>query len=490
MWVYDRETLRFLAVNQAAVERYGYTQEEFSRMTLEDIRPPAEVQRLLAHCRDLTVDRHLRSQGEWRHRTRDGREIEVEIIADEISFGGRSATLVVAFDVTERKKLEAHLLHSQKLEAMGRLAGSVAHDFNNVLAVVSGYTDLLFREVAAEDPRRRRLEHIRKALESGATLAGQLLAFSRRDPVCVVPLELGAVVREAEPMVSRLMGLDHQLVTALCAAPTVLSADKAQLQQVILNLAANARDAMPRGGKLVIETRSVALDQAFARTHLGARPGPYVVLSVSDTGEGMDAATRSRIFEPFFTTKPKGQGTGLGLATVYDVVKRAGGYISVYSEPGQGSTFNIYFPALPERADAAAGEAAVVSGPAGSRQATILLVEDRDALRSIMRELLESYGYVVLEADRADAALDLAANHAGAIDLLLTDVIMPGMRGPELAAWLRERRPDLRVLFMSGYTDEALAAQGAVERGMLFIQKPFSTADLLGKVAGALQQPA
>jgi CheY-like chemotaxis protein len=215
-----------------------------------------------------------------------------------------------------------------------------------------------------------------------------------------------------------------------------------------------------------------------------------VVLSVSDTGEGMDAATRSRIFEPFFTTKPKGQGTGLGLATVYDVVKRAGGYICVYTEPGHGTTFNIYFPAVQQRVDAAAAELTAALPAAGSASGTILLVEDRDALRSIMRELLESYGYSVLEADRADSALDTAANHEGAIDLLLTDVIMPGMRGPELAAWLRERRPEMRVLFMSGYTDEALAAQGAVERGVLFIQKPFTTADLLGKVTGALQQPA
>jgi len=486
MWVYDRQTLRFLAVNDAAIRHYGYSREEFERMTLVDIRPPAEVPRLLERSRDISFRRGALNQGEWKHRIKDGRDIDVEIFADELTFGGRAAMLVVAHDVTERKKLEAQLFQSQKMEAVGRLAGGVAHDFNNLLSVVGGYADLLLKEIDAHDPRRRRLELIRKAIESGAALTRQLLMFSRRQTVEMRAVDLNAVVSGMEPMIARLIGEEHELITHVEPGSSIVKADRGQMEQVVMNLAVNARDAMPKGGKLIIETKQMILDEAFARTHLTAAPGPYVKLSVSDTGCGMDAETRSRIFEPFFTTKAEGQGTGLGLATVYGIVKRSGGYIGVYSEVGQGTTFNIYFP-LAEPVEAGVQPEEVVAEQAlAAGSGTVLLVEDGDSLRTMMRELLEGSGYLVLEADSPNAALEVVGSHDDAIDLLLTDVVMPGMRGPELAERLRELRPGLKVLFMSGYTDEALAAQGLLQKDARFVQKPFSGTTLLTEVQAAM----
>ena len=486
MWVYDRQTLRFLAVNDAAIRHYGYSREEFERMTLVDIRPPAEVPRLLERSRDISFRRGALNQGEWKHRIKDGRDIDVEIFADELTFGGRAAMLVVAHDVTERKKLEAQLFQSQKMEAVGRLAGGVAHDFNNLLSVVGGYADLLLKEIDAHDPRRRRLELIRKAIESGAALTRQLLMFSRRQTVEMRAVDLNAVVSGMEPMIARLIGEEHELITHVEPGSSIVKADRGQMEQVVMNLAVNARDAMPKGGKLIIETKQMTLDEAFARTHLTAAPGPYVKLSVSDTGCGMDAETRSRIFEPFFTTKAEGQGTGLGLATVYGIVKRSGGYIGVYSEVGQGTTFNIYFP-LAEPVEAGVQPEEVVAEQAlAAGSGTVLLVEDGDSLRTMMRELLEGSGYLVLEADSPNAALEVVGSHDDAIDLLLTDVVMPGMRGPELAERLRELRPGLKVLFMSGYTDEALAAQGLLQKDARFVQKPFSGTTLLTEVQAAM----
>jgi PAS domain S-box-containing protein len=488
MWVYEAENLRFLAVNEAAVRHYGYTREEFSRMTLADIRPPAEVPRLLERSHDESFRRDGSSQGEWKHRTKDGREIAVEIFADEITFEGRLAKLVIAHDITERHKLEAQLRQAQKMEAVGRLAGGVAHDFNNVLSVVGGYADLLLKDLAADDPRLRRLELIRKTVESGASLTRQLLAFSRRQPVELKAVDVAGVVRAIEPMVSRLIGEQHELIVRTEPSSPMVKADGGQMEQVVMNLAINARDAMPSGGKLLIETKSVVLDESFARTHLSAAAGPYVILSVSDTGMGMDAETRSRIFEPFFTTKAEGKGTGLGLATVYGIVKQSGGYIGVYSEVGQGSTFNIYFPCAEPAEASAAVDVQPDSVPiVGS--GTVLLVEDGDSLREMMREMLEASGYSVLEANNPNTALSLLENARGErIDLLLTDVVMPGMRGPELAERLRVLSPGLKVLFMSGYTDETVSVQGLVHKDAQFIQKPFTQAALLTKVLRVLDR--
>jgi hypothetical protein len=487
MWVYDRETLRFLAVNEAAVRRYGYTREEFAEMTIVHIRPASEVARLVERWHDRSFRRDSSSQGQWKHRTKDGRELDVEIFADEISLDGFAAMLVVAHDVTERNKLEAQLRQSQKMEAIGRLAGGVAHDFNNVLGVAGGYADLLLRDLGSGDPRRRRLELIRKAIESGSALTRQLLAFSRGQPVEMKATDVGAVVKAIEPMVARLIGEEHDLVVRTDAALPKVNADSGQLEQVLMNLVVNARDAMPRGGTLIIETRTVHLDEAFARTHVGAAPGIYVVLSVTDTGEGMDAETRSRIFEPFFTTKDPGKGTGLGLSTVYSIVKQSGGYIGVYSEVGHGTTFNIYFPPVAAQDTASAAELAVEAPQAAASQAgTILLVEDEHSLRDMMCEMLDTAGYTVLAAKSPAEAVRLVQQHSGPLDLLLTDVVMPGMRGPELAETLRAIRPGLKVLVMSGYTDETMSVQGSVVPDAQFIQKPFSEATLLAKVAAAL----
>lgn len=485
MWVYERETLRFLAVNDAAVRHYGYTRDEFAGMTIADIRPAAEVPRLLERSRDRSFRRDTSSQGQWKHRTKDGRDIDVEIFADEITFDGIAAMLVVAQDVTERNKLEAQLRQAQKMEAIGRLAGGVAHDFNNILSVVGGYADLLLRELGADDPRRRRLDLIRKAIESGSALTKQLLAFSRRQAVEMKATDLGAVVKAIEPMVSRLIGEEHELVVRTEGRLPVVRVDSGQLEQVLMNLAINARDAMPRGGTLIIETKTVHLDETFAQTHTGAAPGPYVMLSVSDSGEGMDAETRSRIFEPFFTTKDAGKGTGLGLSTVYSIVKQSGGYIGVYSELGHGTTFNIYFPQAGEQDSVAIMPVPSQPTPPTAETGTVLLVEDGHSLRDMMREMLETAGYSVLDAKSPAEALEVVQGHRGDIDLLLTDVVMPGMRGPELAEKVRALRPGLKVLLMSGYTDETVSLQGPVVAEAQFIQKPFSEATLLAKVQAA-----
>ena len=483
MWVYERETLRFLAVNEAAVRHYGYTHDEFARMTIADIRPAAEVPRLLERSHDRTFRRDSTSQGEWKHRTRDGREIEVEIFADEITFDGFDAMLVVAHDVTERNKLEHQLRQAQKMEAIGRLAGGVAHDFNNVLGVAGGYADLLLRDLGRDDPRCRRVELIRKAIESGSALTKQLLAFSRGKTVEMKATNLAAVVKAVEPMVARLIGEEHELLVRTEPALPAVNADSGQLEQVLMNLVLNARDAMPHGGSLIIETKMVHLDETFARTHVAAAPGPYVVLSVTDTGHGMDAETRARVFEPFFTTKEPGKGTGLGLSTVYGIVKQSGGYIGVYSEVGHGTTFNIYFPPTAPQ-DRAAERPAEVPAAAAAQTGTILLVEDGHSLRDMMREMLEAAGYTVLPAKSPAEAVRAVQQHSGEIDLLVTDVVMPGMRGPELAETLRALRPGLNVLLMSGYTDEAIRVQGTVADAE-FIQKPFSEATLLAKVTAA-----
>jgi PAS domain S-box-containing protein len=486
MWVYERESLRFLAVNEAALRHYGYSRAEFQRLTLLDIRPPEEVARFLDHWRDASVPRGGLSQGQWTHRTRDGQRIEVDVSVGEITFQGRAAMLAVARDVTEQNKMQAQLVQLQKMEAVSRLAGSLAHDFNNLLGVISGYADLLGREIARDDPRRRRIELMRSAIESGASLTRQLLVFSRRAESELRPVDLAAVASGLQPMIGRILGVDHELVTRLEAGAAMVKADKSQLEQVILNLALNARDAMAAGGKLILETGRVTLDEAFARTHIGAVPGRYAVLSVSDTGCGMDAATRARIFEPFFTTKPEGQGTGLGLATVYGIVKRCGGSITVYSEVGQGTTFKILLPLLETAAAATAAQAEVESAPS-TAGGTILLVEDGDAMRAMMRELLETSGYTVLDAATPSSAETVLAAHQGPLDLLLTDVVLPGMRGPALADRIRNQRPEVKVLFMSGYTDETIAAQGLVDKDALFVQKPFNAVTLLRRVRAAIE---
>jgi two-component system, cell cycle sensor histidine kinase and response regulator CckA len=387
-------------------------------------------------------------------------------------------------DITERKQLEEQLRQSQKMEAVGRLAGGVAHDFNNLLTIISGYSDLLLDTLPEQDRARAHVEEIKKAGNRAATLTRQLLAFSRSQVLAPQVLDLNAVVANVDKMLRRLIGEDIDLVTILGEKLGSVRADPGQLEQVIMNLAVNARDAMPQGGKLTVETRNVTLDSAYARTHVTVVPGEFVMLAVSDTGIGMNATTQAHIFEPFFTTKEKGRGTGLGLATVYGIIKQSGGYIWVYSEPGLGATFKIYLPRV-EPPSRQAGLGKEAESPAKGHE-TILLVEDEPALRAMVRSVLESKGYKVLEARHGEDALMVSELHQGPVDLLLTDVVMPGMSGRELAEHLVKVHRETKVLYMSGYTDDAIVHHGVLGSDMAFLQKPFNPDGVVRKVREVL----
>jgi two-component system, cell cycle sensor histidine kinase and response regulator CckA len=387
-------------------------------------------------------------------------------------------------DITERKHLEDQLRQSQKMEAVGRLAGGVAHDFNNLLTIISGYSELLIDTLTENDRARAQVEEIKKAGTRAATLTRQLLAFSRSQVLAPQVLDLNSVVTNVHKMLRRLIGEDIDLVTILGENLWSVRADPGQVEQVIVNLAVNARDAMPQGGKLTLETKNAVLDEAYARSHVTVVPGEYVMLAVSDTGIGMDVMTQAHIFEPFFTTKEKGKGTGLGLATVYGIVKQSGGYIWVYSEPGMGATFKIYLPRV-ETAVAAAG-AGKASPQSSQGHETVLLVEDEPALRAMVRNVLASKGYLVLEARHGEDALVVAEMHRGAIHLLLTDVVMPGMSGRELAEHLSGLHPTMKVLYMSGYTDDAIVHHGVLGSDMAFLQKPFTPESVARKVRDVL----
>jgi signal transduction histidine kinase/ActR/RegA family two-component response regulator len=384
------------------------------------------------------------------------------------------------------RSLQEELRQAQKMDAIGRLAGGIAHDFNNLLTVILGRSQVALRRLSPDDPLRRSIALIAETAERAGALVQQLLAFSRKQLTQPRVLVLTEVVTRLEQMLRRLIGEDVELVTTFAPDLGRVKADPSQLEQVLVNLAVNARDAMPTGGRLTIETENVQLDLAFARRHRGARPGPYVRLSVSDTGVGMDAVTRARIFEPFFTTKEPGKGTGLGLATVYGIVKQSDGYIAVDSEPGHGARFDIYLP----RVDAPPEPlpAAPALGARGGSE-TLLLVEDEPALRDMTREILELHGYTVIEAGSGADALDVAARHPGPIHLLLTDVVLPRMGGRQLAERLVAQRPETKVLFMSGYTDDALGRHGALDPGVVLLPKPFAPDALARAVRQALDTP-
>jgi PAS domain S-box-containing protein len=488
MWVYADATRAFLAVNEAAIQHYGFSREEFLAMTLRDIRPPEEVPALdefTARRRQSPGPRAFRSDRVWKHRKKDGTIIDVEIAASPIGFHGQAAWLVLASDVTEEKRLEAHVRQAQKIDSVGRLAGGIAHDFNNLLGVITGYGELLQRDVGPGHPAFGRVVEIRKAADRAAALTRQLLAFSRKQVLEPRVLNLNVVVAETEKMLRRLIGEDIQLITVFDDAIGRVRADPGQIEQVIVNLAVNARDAMPQGGKLIIETANVDLDDIYVRSHPDARPGPHVMLALSDTGHGMDAKTVSQLFEPFFTTKGPGKGTGLGLATVHGIVRQSGGHVSVHTEAGRGTTFKVYLPRSDGQHDAQAPAAAVASADGTE---TILLVEDEPSLRMMIGEILQAAGYVVLEGPSPEEALAAAGSYSGHISLMLTDVILPRMSGPQIAEALRSSRPDTRVLFMSGYTDDAIGHHGILAPGVHFLQKPFTSESLLHKVRDVLDE--
>jgi len=387
----------------------------------------------------------------------------------------------------ERSRLEQQFRQAQKMDAVGRLAGGVAHDFNNLLTVITGYAELLLAGGAPEGSQRDALKEIQRAAERGGALTHQLLAFSRGQPFTARTVQLNTLLVHMEKMLSRLIGEDVELITVAAAEPATIRTDPGQLEQVVMNVVVNARDAMPGGGKLIIETANAQVDQTNAGPNVDLKPGSYVVLAISDTGMGMDPETVTHLFEPFFTTKAPGKGTGLGLATAYGIVKQSGGAISVYSEPGRGTTVKIYLPST----EAKAAEAAEQEPAAALRGSeTILVLEDEARVRKLVCEVLAARGYHVLEAVRGEEAIRMATEHQGRIHLLLTDVVMPEMSGPQALEQIRARQPNMKVLFMSGYTDEAMVHHGIPDSGAPFLQKPFLPETLARKVREVLASQA
>jgi two-component system cell cycle sensor histidine kinase/response regulator CckA len=486
MWIYETETLRFLAVNDTAVEEYGWSVEQFRAMTITDIRPPEDVPQLVAI---LNVHKAgVPTTTQTRHLHADGSITQVEVTSHEIAWDGRPARVVLATDLTEKVKLEEQLRQAQKMEAVGRLAGGVAHDFNNLLTAISGNAQLLRTELEPGDARVEEVDEILLAGERAATLTRQLLAFSRRQVLQPRALNLNESIDELRSMLGRLIGEDILLRTVLDPDLGLVRADPGQLTQVLVNLAVNARDAMPKGGTVTIETRNVTLDRTFAAAHEGVQPGPHVMLSVSDTGAGMDAETQAHLFEPFFTTKEVGKGTGLGLATVYGIVRQSDGSIDMRSEPENGSTFEICLPRAPVGERVASGQFPIATLQRGHE--TILVVEDEASVRKLTISVLERQGYGVLAAEGPGQAEAIAAEHPGPIDLLLTDVIMPGGNGADLAARLSALRPAMKVLMMTGYAQETIADQGGLKDGIVLIEKPFSPNLLLARVRMAIDAEA
>jgi PAS domain S-box-containing protein len=481
-WVMDDETLQFIQVNDAAVRQYGFAPEEFSRMTMLDIRPEEKGASL--EVRPPIDEAEGRHEGFCKHRKKDGKVFEVELISHQFDHAGRRVRLVVAQDISERHLLEQQLRQATKMEAVGRLAGGVAHDFNNLLMVIKGHTELLMDTLPPADSMSRKIMQIDRAADRAAALTKQLLAFSRMQVLQPRVMNLNGVVEDMGKLLPRLIGEDIELAIRTEADLGAIRADASQMEQIIMNLAVNARDAMPTGGRLIIETSNAELDRTYNSTHPIVRPGRYVLLAVSDTGTGMNAETQAHIFEPFFTTKEPGKGTGLGLATVYGVVKQSGGFIWVYSELGKGTSFKIYLPRVDQPEDKGNPAQSFAEAPRGTE--TILLAEDEQDVREVAREFLESGGYTVIEAFNGAEALRLAAEHKASIDLLVTDMVMPGMTGKELAGRLQHQHSGLGVIYMSGYSEQTVVENAQTDSGMLLLTKPFSRGSILRAVREAL----
>jgi two-component system cell cycle sensor histidine kinase/response regulator CckA len=472
--------------NPAAVRIFGYTKTEMLGRPLRLLNAPESEPELDRQVRDAFA-REGRWAGEIPFVRKDGvHGVADVIVAVQRDAEGRASSIIsVSRDVTERKRLEAQLQQSQKMEAVGRLAGGIAHDFNNMLTAVKAYTEFLLEDLDQADARRTDVQEIAKAADRAASLTRQLLAFSRKQVLQPRPLDLNDVVESMEKMLRRLIGEDVQIVTRLESDLQLVEADPSQVEQVIMNLAVNARDAMPQGGTLTIETRNVMLEHVDASW--GIDPGAYTVLTMSDTGVGMDAATREQAFDPFFTTKPVGQGTGLGLSTVYGIVKQSGGHISVYSEPGHGSTFKVYLPQV------SPADSAPILGPAMARfprgSEAIVLVDDDEGVRAVSRRILQRAGYTVLSAPDGVEALRMIGEAGDQVQLLVTDVVMPGLGGRDLVAHVRDTYPDLRVLFVSGYTEEGVRRHGVLDPESAFLEKPFTAERLAQKVREVLDTP-
>jgi len=429
-------------------------------------------------------DRVLRGEAlrgvEVTRRRKDGTLVNISLSVAPLhdAAGQVTGMLSLAADITEMRQLEVQYRQAQKMEAVGRLAGGIAHDFNNLLTAIIGTTALVLEDRGLESRARVDIQEVEKAAKRAAGLTRQLLIFSRQQVLEPRALDLNALVGDLEKMLQRLIGEDIELRTKPAAALGAVRADPGQLEQAIVNLVVNARDAMPQGGRLTIETADVELDRSYVTRHVPTQPGPYVLLAISDTGVGMDGATKARLFEPFFTTKDPGRGTGLGLATVYGIVKQSGGYIWAYSELGHGTTFKIYLPRVPQTAEPPETTPSPPTPAHGSE--TLLVVEDQEEVRNLTQRVLEARGYTVLAAGDGAEALEILAQHPNQIHLMITDVVMPGMNGRELAQHACARWGDLKVLYVSGYTGEAVLQHRLLEPGVAFLQKPF-TPDVLAR---------
>jgi hypothetical protein len=470
--------------NKGAERIYGYTPEEAIGKNISFLASDDRVNEIVEILQRIQKGERIEQQESVRV-TKDGRRLYVSISVSPLRDGsgeivGASA---IARDITARKLAEAQLRQSQKMEAIGRLAGGVAHDFNNILGIIKACTEFLRDRIASAD-QLLYLENIRKSIDRGTSLTRQLLTFSRTPAIQTQILDVNDRLKDISKLLHPLLGDDIEIVN-VSRSSAVVVADPSQLDQIVVNLAVNARDAMPGGGKFILETGEVEFDEALAGRHRSLAPGKYVLLAVSDTGCGMDEATLSRIFEPFFTTKEVGKGTGLGLATVYGIVNQSGGQIVVYSEPGQGTTFKIYLPSANHKLGIGRTAKAEAVSPIRHGN-TILLVEDDDIMRSLTRKMLEEHGYTVVEASDGQAAFEWVQANPIQIDLLLTDVVMRRVTGPELADRLAASHPSVKVIFMSGYTGEMMANRPGLKSGITFLEKPFDRTTLLNTIHSTL----
>src|ERR1700683_4398617 len=482
LWTIDKN-LRFTSAMGAGLTRVGLNARDIVGKTLSEFFETSDGNFLpITSHRRAVMGEPATFHMEWRN---GSYTCHVEPLRNE---NGRcEGAICMALDVSDRKKLEEQLRQAQKMEAVGRLAGGIAHDFNNLLMVIQGYAELLTDRLKPGDPMRRNAEQIQEASQRATSLTRQLLAFSRKQMLAPSILNVNSVLADMEKILRRLIGEDIELAAVSTPDLWSVKADRSQIEQVILNLAVNSRDAMPKGGKLTIETSNIIFDNSYARTPAVVAPGSYVMIAVTDTGFGMNAETQAHIFEPFFTTKEKGKGTGLGLATVYGIVKQSGGYVWVYSELDKGTTFKVYLPRIDEAPTPKEPNSS--PEPAAKGTETILLVEDEQGVRELAKEYLELSGYRVLVAKDGNAAVKTAAEYPGAIDLIMTDVVMPGISGRELASKVTALRPGIRVVYMSGYTDQAIVHHGILDSEVMLLQKPFTLSALSAKLREALAAP-